>query len=433
MRKGKIGKMILKFLILSIVVTISSCGSPVETSPQTLTQTNAPRQNTNTNPNSNIISARGVVESVESRDIFSNLGLTVQHVYVEVGDIVTAGQTLATLEAYDIKLSIAQHKATIELARQNNETMLSDTQRMLDEAAGNLSRGTNMHVVSATSALTMAAANLEAVQVNYGLTRRDIEEGNDPHLMAAENAVRDVLIALETLEANHQNLYALYNQGLLAREDIRQSNNAITATRNQYEDAQAAVRTATDAQERAIEQLQIQLNSARAAYRDARNVVSASHIAARQEVDTIRNHMEIAEIATNLEHMEIALQMLERQLEQTFITAPISGTVTAVHAREGAPGMGLMFTIEDIENLKVTTGFREYDIGLLATDMEVAIIPNATGVSNHTGVISRINPAAIVGLPIVEFEVEVLVTSPNSGLRVGMNARVEVDIERTGQ
>jgi hypothetical protein len=91
--------------------------------------------------------------------------------------------------------------------------------------------------------------------------------------------------------------------------------------------------------------------------------------------------------------------------------------------------MGLLFVIEDIENLRVISGFREYDIGLLSTGMDVSITPTAAGVAAHTGVISRINPTAIEGSPIIEFEVEVLVTSPNSGLRVGMSTRTEIELE----
>ena len=421
MKKHRV--LLLVLGLLTATIALSSCGSPAQDFHPVTRPVETSR------PSNNLISARGIVESTERRNIYTSLGLTVQHVYVEVGDTVTAGQLLATLETYDLMLSIAQQMAAIELAQQNNETVLLDTRRMLDDAAANLNRGTNMHVISANTAFSMAAANLEAMQINYDIARLDYEEGNDPHLIAAENAVRDSRIALETLESNHQNLYALYTQGLLSREEFRQSGIAVQAAQNHYEDAQTAVQTVVDAQHRAIEQMQIQLNSARTAYRDARDVVNASRLAAQQEVATIQSHVEMAEIATNLEHMEIALAMLERQLEQTFITAPISGTVTAVHIREGAPGMGLLFVIEDIENLRVISGFREYDIGLLSTGMDVSITPTAAGVAAHTGVISRINPTAIEGSPVIEFEVEVLVTSPNSGLRVGMSTRTEIELE----
>ena len=379
------------------------------------------------------ISVRGTVKSVTSRNIYSNLGFTMQEVLVEVGDTVTAGQVLTTSETDDLLLSIAQQRAAIELTRQSNETMLSDTQRMLDDAAANLNHGINMHVINASAGLSAAAAALKAVQINYDSARHDYESGSDPHFIAAENAVRDARIAAETLESSHANLQILYDGGLLAREDLRQSANAVQAAQNFYADALTGVESVTDAQRRALEQLQVQLNSARSAHSDAQSMLNAAREAARQEVEMIRGNVELAEIATNLEHMEIALQILERQLEQSVLTAPVSGTVTAVHAREGAPGIGLMFTIEDTDNLRVVTSFREYDIGLLSPGMEVTIIPNAAGIAPHTGIISRINPAAIVGSPVVEFEVEIQVTSDNTGLRIGMNTGVKIGLERTAK
>jgi multidrug resistance efflux pump len=139
--------------------------------------------------------------------------------------------------------------------------------------------------------------------------------------------------------------------------------------------------------------------------------------------------LEVKEVASTIEIMEIALLMLERQLEEATIKAPISGTVTAVIAKEGAVGAGLLFVIEDTENLRITTRFREYDIARVETGMEVAITSDATGSAVYTGVISRINPAAVISASVVEFEVEVVVTSHDTGLRIGTNTRINIILD----
>ncbi|MCL2294851.1 MAG: efflux RND transporter periplasmic adaptor subunit [Spirochaetes bacterium] len=127
-----------------------------------------------------------------------------------------------------------------------------------------------------------------------------------------------------------------------------------------------------------------------------------------------------------------ALHALGRQL----IKAPISGAVTAVFAREGVPGPGLLFVVEDTDNLKIITRFREYDIGRIKTGMDVLITSDATGDAVYTGRISRINPAAIknefgetVAASVVEFEAEVAVTSANTDLRIGTNTRLTVILD----
>ncbi|MCL2197949.1 MAG: biotin/lipoyl-binding protein, partial [Defluviitaleaceae bacterium] len=157
------------------------------------------------------LTVRGVVESVESRNIYSTLGFLTERVYVEVGDVVTAGQTLATLDTEDLTLMIAQQKVELELirqmaeilppqrqaeletirqtavlaprqqraelnvARQSNANMLEQTRRMYTEAAANLENNTNMHIISAEAALTAAEINLTNTRRSYDIARADYE------------------------------------------------------------------------------------------------------------------------------------------------------------------------------------------------------------------------------------------------------------------
>jgi multidrug resistance efflux pump len=117
-------------------------------------------------------------------------------------------------------------------------------------------------------------------------------------------------------------------------------------------------------------------------------------------------------------------------LQRAVLTSPINGTVTAAVAQEGSVGMGLMFIIEDTDSLRVMTSFREYDLGRVTPGMAVGISSDATGDIEYEGIISRINPAATLSFPVPEFEAEVLVTSPETRLRIGMNARLNIILER---
>ncbi|MCL1993051.1 MAG: efflux RND transporter periplasmic adaptor subunit [Spirochaetes bacterium] len=124
-------------------------------------------------------------------------------------------------------------------------------------------------------------------------------------------------------------------------------------------------------------------------------------------------------------------------LGSQLVRAPIDGFVTAVFAREGAAGPGLLFVVEDTENLKVRTRFREDDVGRIRPGMSVEIRPYAAfGGAVYTGIVSRINPAAVKNelgetalLGVAEFEAEVAVVSQNTSLRIGMNARLAVVLD----
>lgn len=188
------------------------------------------------------------------------------------------------------------------------------------------------------------------------------------------------------------------------------------------------------------EDLDIQLLNAEASLRIAEiNVASAEHnheiFRTLHGADAIPlNDLRQAEFALQSalafrQQAQAQLDAVRAALDRSVIRSPISGTVTAVTAREGASGMGLLFVVEDTDNLRIMTSFREYDLGRIETGMKVAISSDATGSAEYLGIINRINPAAISAAPVVEFEAEVLVISADTGLRIGMNTRLNIILD----
>ncbi|MCL1882935.1 MAG: HlyD family efflux transporter periplasmic adaptor subunit [Defluviitaleaceae bacterium] len=446
----------------------------------------------------NISSVRGIVESVESRNVYSASVENVERIYVEVGEKVTAGQVLATLETENLSLMIAQQKieleslrqmveiippqrrteletlrqlatltprqqqAELDVIRQSNENMVQQSRRMYEEAVTNLENNTNIHIISAEAALTAAELHLSSIRREYDTARTRFSEGNNPLIAGAESALTSIELELETAISNHERFERLYEAGGISRNDLRQSETALTHLQNAFDDASENLENARETERLTLEQLENALYAAVSTHRDAITMLDTTRIAAQHELEMLRGNLSTAEIAANLEPMEIAvnmaameiasnltamenaiqleiteltaalerteiaLELMERQLEDSILNAPISGTVTAVIAREGAAGAGLMFIIEDTENLRITTRIREHDIALVEAGMGVKIIADATGATPHEGVISRVSPAADIHSPIVEFEVEIAILSQETGLRIGMNARIEL-------
>jgi len=431
------------------------------------------------------LTARGVVESVESRNVYSTLGFLVERVYVEVGDEVAEGQLLAVLDTVDLELKIRQARVELDMlrgmveiippqrraeletmrrmaalspqqqqaelraVRETGENAVALSRRMFEEAYANLANNANMHIIGAETALTAAELNLTTARRSYEIARADYESGGNPMVTAAR-------IHLETTQTDHERFALLYEAGGLSRNDLRQIETALVYAQNAYDDA-------VEAELRVLEQLEIALGAAVSTHSDAATMLETTRLAAEQELEMHRSNLATAEVAANLEPLEIAvnmaalettsgleamehavnleitqltaqfeaaeiaLQLMERQLADAQITAPISGVVTAVIASEGAIGAGLMFIVEDVENLRIMTRFREYDIARLEVGMEAVIIADATGAAAHVGEIRRISPAAVHGSPIVEFEVEVAIPAGETGLRIGMNTRIEIE------
>ncbi|MCL2527367.1 MAG: biotin/lipoyl-binding protein, partial [Defluviitaleaceae bacterium] len=269
----------------------------------------------------NTISVRGTVESKESRNIYSIQGHRVERVYVEVGDQVTQGQVLAVLNTEDLEFAIQQQTVALSLARLNNQTAVSDAERMLEMATRNLANNTNVMILHAQANLSAAETNLTEAQRMHDIATRDSAEGNDMQILNAESLLTSASTDLETLEDNLARLRIMYEAEFLSREDLRQAENAVTAARNRYNDANTAFRNAGTVQGRTLEHSEIILQSARSARQTAQTLLTAERAAAEQEIELLRSALINAEAATNVEQLEIALRQLERQLEEATITA----------------------------------------------------------------------------------------------------------------
>ena len=128
---------------------------------------------------------------------------------------------------------------------------------------------------------------------------------------------------------------------------------------------------------------------------------------------------------------QILLDARSNRVDRQHITAPIGGTITAVLAREGEIAHGILFVIEDTDNLRITARFREYDLAKISVGTPVTITSDATGNVEYTGYISRISQSAVRDAfgniaPVVEFEADITITSEETDLRIGMTTRVTV-------
>jgi RND family efflux transporter MFP subunit len=189
-------------------------------------------------------------------------------------------------------------------------------------------------------------------------------------IVIAESAVENARLELEIIEDSHERFAMLYYEGAIAQIELRRIEDSLAQAQNNYNHAQDV------------------LSALRATW--------------------------------------------NRHLERHSITAPIGGTITAVFAREGEIAHGILFVIEDTDNLRIIARFREYDLDKVRVGTPVTITADATGNVEYTGVISMISPSAVRDAhgniaPVVEFETEIQITSEETDLRIGMTTRVTID------
>lgn len=150
---------------------------------------------------------------------------------------------------------------------------------------------------------------------------------------------------------------------------------------------------------------------------------------------------------------EKQLKQAKEALEKCSVTAPMSGTITAIGAAEGDTyNGGDLIEISDCSDFQVTTTVDEYDISNVKEGQKVVILTDATGEDELEGKITYVaktmgsnlsgnssnsagaeSSGAAMGNSGTSsssgYEVRIKVKTKNEKLRVGMTAKCSIILE----
>lgn len=333
----------------------------------------------------NAVSVTGVVESANVTNIYTRLTYPIRTVNVEVGDAVREGDVLAQLDTAALEATIAQNQASLSAAQAKANHTVQMAQKDLESNPEDVEYEYDISIETAESAVRTAENNLRAQEHKAADLRQELRDLRDDKLQVPDSTTYDEYIEEKKKE--------------LVQTEIAMENAALT-----LEEAQQNLQTQKE-------------QKGRKSY---------------QSAESARDGVTSAELNANFNDQYIAIQRLQQDLADATVKAPVSGTVTAVYATEGAPGSGLLFVIEDTGHLKVTTKIKEYDIGTVKEGLPVTIKTDATGADEFHGTLTRIFPTAqkdasgkTLDTTNVEFPAEIMVDS-GSALRIGMNARLSI-------
>lgn len=253
---------------------------------------------------------------------------------------------------------------------------------------------------------------------------------------------------VETIENTYEKSMDAYNK---AKADIDTAHeNAVKAAERAYNRAKASYDTAIDTLENAKDGKDLSLDS----YKDAvDNAVRAEEDAkksvseAEKTVDDARNSYDLSvrsaqstllslkaaadreKVLSENDTGLISLEILKEKLDDCVITAPCDGTVTAVYATPGAAATGVLFIVEDTDNLKMTATVKEYNISELSEGLDVTVSIPSLGNREYEGTVSKIAPTGVKGPNgksdgSASFDVEVIIRdTKDTGLLIGMTSK----------
>ena len=433
------------------------------------------------------ISATGTVESSDTTKVYSTLAYQVKSVLVEVGDVVQEGDLLAELDGEQIENQIASQKTSMEVASGSAGAQVQSAYDAYDNFKQSLDAGLNASLIGAQSQVDNAYDAYVKASNAYDRYKENVNLGENTQVLSVEaqrNSAASALDQAESAESSARKAVRSLNDSIdeigdrldeiekaintpetlepgqleqltaekaaletqktqletdlkTAKDGLRQAEDAAETARSAYDIAQATYNAALRGEDQALSDYADAVDSAWRAYQTALTSLESTKKGTEDQLEAYSDTLASANAGANTAVSEESIRQLNKTLDDTKITAPVSGTVTAVYASVGSSGSGLLFVIEDTDNLVVSTSVKGYDLGDVKTGMAVTIKSDATGDSVIPGTLTSIAPTAkknqmgeTESSNDPSFEAEVSVDTVSSGLRIGMEARLSYIIAR---
>lgn len=347
----------------------------------------------------------GTLEPRESRSLTFGTSGTVQAVSVAVGDTVTVGQVLATLDD-----SLVRSQVTAA------ETALRSAQARLDADRAGL---TSAQLASAKDPVTQAQAALSSAQ-------------------QAEKAARNqrstaVAAAQATLDEAEARLAADTEAG--AVEAI------LTVDRLAIRAAEANLASVTGQADAAVAQAATAVTSARSALTAAQHAYTVRTAPAPTAL--------IAADEAAVASAELSLATARQSLSLATITSPIAGTVTEVGVRSGdrVGGIGAgsgsggaigglsgasaaAIVVQDLGSLRVTATASEIDVVALELHQKADVTLDAIPDLTLAAEVCELGRTGSAAQGVVEYPVTLCMTNDDARVRTGMSANISIVLAR---
>ncbi|MCR5641695.1 MAG: HlyD family efflux transporter periplasmic adaptor subunit [Lachnospiraceae bacterium] len=382
------------------------------------------------------ITVSGTINSKATYNVSSEIAsVKIEAINVKVGDQVKAGDVLATLDDTRLEKSLASAQSAAGITGKQNSISVAEAERNYNStvAANDTSvNRSNEALNSAKNAQNTANSNLTAANEAYNAAVANRDAKNqalanaqstyDTAAAAYESAVGDdaKAAAQAVLETAAEALESAQAEATAAEAAVAEAKLKVTAAQEGVNTANSGVTTAQHAVDDA--------NTARTkANADVADAVETSKLAAASSARTANDTVEQA----------------KEQLSKATLVAPSDGVVTAVNAKVGDVYSGTtMIVIQDTSGYKVSASLDQYDISDVAMDMKSTITTDTTGKEEMKGSVTFVSPtpAAQASVTAVEnnaaaatstnitYPIEVTINNPSERLRIGMNAKVKIEM-----
>ena len=285
------------------------------------------------------------------------------------------------------------------------------------------------------------AGDILAILDSAGL-EKDIEQAS----ATTEAAETNAKIQLDTAKKAYDDELYLYNSN--SNTEIKNAEETLNLAKINFDDKKKiyeknkALFDAEAISKSDLNKIEIDFYTAKSEYEKATVALENVKVKADQALNTAKNNYETAQTNSSNNSQRIAIEKQKQQLEDCTIKATADGTITCVNAVVGNPGTGILFQIENLDNMEITASIKEVDIANVKVGQRAEIKTDATGDEVTTGEVLSVNPTAKKGdisqsmgksgsqsqgaSTDAGFEAKIKINNMNENMKSGMSARVNI-------
>ena len=410
------------------------------------------------------VSATGSLAALTEQNIGFTKGGQLTAVNVKVGDRVTAGQVLATVDPFAAQQALDQARGQLRtqqanLDRLNNSPLVSGSQDTLDQAQKILDK-TKAQAAAQNDAAATAVDNARRA---LNQAKKQLDKAEDAKDAACSSSAAAAMFASSGSTSSTTTNMPTTPTMPTVPSSSGPSSAACNSAQAAVTSAKSGVVTAQNNLDAAKQQQDVTEASGRLAVANAQQgVVSAQNALDQASSDRPSN---ISAQAGQVTAAQAAVDEAQRALDNTTLRAPVDGTVSAINGVVGefvaassgtsalAPGTdatlpgtngvasaaaaqaaatptrpgGTQFLVLDnVDEFQVVTAYNESDAAAIAPGQKVRLTFDAVPDVEITGSVLSVSPTATAISGVISYYVTVVLPKGDPRLKSGMTAQAEV-------
>ncbi|MFI7585696.1 efflux RND transporter periplasmic adaptor subunit [Spongisporangium articulatum] len=356
------------------------------------------------------VSGSGNLASGQSASLAFGAAGTVQDVNVEVGDKVSKGDKLASIDTASAERSLASAKASLKAAQASYDEAVDNSS---DAGTADAIKAAKLSLSSAQAGVSAAKKQLtndtktQNAKVSEAQDAVDAGTGTESQLLAAE-AERD-----STIAKDKQGITTAQAQVATARSNLAKARSGSSSASNDSQVASA----------------QVQVSDAEASVSDAEDALEETKIIAPFSGTILSVSGAVGDTVsagTSSTSSGATSSSSSSSSGTGSGTGTGTGTGSTSSSSSSSSSSGSAFiTMADTKSLQMTADIAEADIGSVKVGQDVNVTLSASD-ETAAGTVTLVSPEGTTSSNVVQYSVTVTLTDPPATARIGSSATASI-------